>query len=135
MGGMIPFEVPIKLITMNYPNVDLKFILFHKPTQTEIIMPVLGICEEYSTISFSASEDDYGGKYDGIGRLPSYPDGNDTADDYDVYVEINGVRHVYDGIFYSNYSEVRRTKIKPNTMVLNKPEFPADRDTKGMDRV
>lgn len=89
------------------PRADLKFIIFHRPTQTEIQMPVLSICEEYSTISFSASENDYDGKYTGIGRLPSYI-GNDTADEYDVYVEINGVRHLYDGIFYSNYAETRR---------------------------
>jgi hypothetical protein len=85
----------------------LKFIIFHKPTSTEIQMPVLGICDEYSTISFSTSKDDYEGKYNGIGRLPSYPS-NDTADDYDVYVEINGVRHLYDGIFASGFEEVRR---------------------------
>ena len=89
------------------PRADLKFIIFHKPTKTEIQMPVLSICEEYSTVSFSTSENDYKGKYNGIGRLPSYT-GNDTADDYDVYVEINGVRHLYDGIFYSDYKEVRR---------------------------
>lgn len=89
------------------PRADLKFIIFHRPTKTEIQMPVLSICEEYSTISFSTSEKDYEGKYNGIGRLPSYV-GDDSADDYDVYVEINGVRHLYDGIFYSNYKEVRR---------------------------
>lgn len=86
-----------------YPRADVKFVLFHKPTKTEIEMPVLSICEEYSTISFGTSENDYEGKYNGIGRLPSYP-----CDDYDVYVEIYGVRHLYDGVFYSNNKEVRR---------------------------
>lgn len=89
------------------PRANLKFIIFHRPTNTEIQMPVLSICEEYSSVSFSASINDYGGKYNGIGRLPSYV-GNDSADDYDVYVEINGVRHLYDGVFYSNYEEVSR---------------------------
>ena len=89
------------------PRADLKFIILHKPTKTEIQMSVLSICEEYSTVSFSTSENDYEGEYNGIGRLPSYV-GDDSADDYDVYVEINGVRHLYDGIFYSNYKEVRR---------------------------
>ena len=91
------------------PRADLKFIIFHRPTKTEIHMPVLSICEEYRNVSFSTSENDYEGKYNGIGRLPSYT-GNDTADDYDVYVEINGVRHLYDGVFYSDNKEVRRHK-------------------------
>ena len=93
--------------TVLCPRADLKFIIFHRPTKTEIQMPVLSICEEYSSVSFSTSENDYDGQYNGIGRLPSYV-GNDSADDYDIYVEINGVRHLYDGVFYSNYKEVRR---------------------------
>jgi hypothetical protein len=90
-----------------FHRVDLKFIIFHRPTKTEIQMPVLSICEEYSSLLFSASEKDYNGEYNGIGRLPSYS-GNDTADDYDVYVEINGIKYLYDGVFYSNYRELRR---------------------------
>lgn len=73
----------------------IKFVLFHRDSGTEIEMPILSICEEYSAISFSASEDDYCG----IGRLPTYP-GNDTADKYDVFVDINGERHQYAGEFY-----------------------------------
>ena len=94
-----------KIVDDTIKRAYLKFILFHRPTSTEIQMPVLSICEEYSTVSFSSSENDHKGKYNGIGRLPSYP-GNDSADDYDVYVEINGIRHLYDGIFYSNFKEV-----------------------------
>lgn len=85
------------------PKVDLYFILVHKPTGTEIKMPVLSICEEYSTVSFSADEKDYDGKFNGIGRLPSYDGGNDTADDYEVYVVINGIKHIYSGIFYKPF--------------------------------
>jgi len=89
---------------INLPLADLKFILFHRETQAEIQMPVLSICEEYSTVSFSAVDGD---KFDGISGLPTInPD--DSADEYDVYVEINGVRYLYDGIFYSDYKEVRR---------------------------
>lgn len=93
--------------TVLCPRADLKFIIFHRPTKTEIQMPVLSICEEYSSVSFSTSENDCEGKYNGIGRLPSYV-GDDSADDYDVCVEINGVRHLYDGVFYSDGEEVRR---------------------------
>lgn len=96
------------MINDDMPLADLKFILFHRPTKTEIVMPVLTICEEYSTLSFETSENDYDGKYNGIGRLPSYGNSNNTIDEYDVYVEINGVRHLYSGIFYSHYKEVRR---------------------------
>ena len=81
-------------------RIDLKFIIFHRKTQTEIEMPVLAICEEYSHLSFSTKENSYNDDYNGIGRLPSYV-GNDTADEYDVYVEINGVRYLYDGLFYN----------------------------------
>ena len=81
---------------------NVKFILFHRETNTEIEMPVLSICEEYSTISFSARDEDYNGDYCGIGRLPTYPEGNDTADEYDVFVEIDGVRHIYGGEFYTH---------------------------------
>ena len=90
------------------PSADLKFILWHRETKTEIEMPVLSICEEYSTISFSTKYGDYNNDYNGIGRLPSYT-GNDTADEYDVFVEINGVRHLYDGLFYnSDDTETKR---------------------------
>jgi hypothetical protein len=70
------------------PLADLKFIIFHKPTKTEIQMPVLAICHEYSHISFSTSINDYEQEYNGIDRLPS-----EYIYDYDVYVEINGVRY------------------------------------------
>jgi len=90
------------------PSADLKFILWHRKTKTEIEMPVLSICEEYSTISFETKQGDYNDDYKGIGRLPTYP-GDDTADEYDVLVEINGVRHLYDGLFYkSDYTETKR---------------------------
>ena len=90
--------------------IDLKFIIFHRPTQTEIEMPILSICEEYSSLTFSTSENDYDGKYNGIGRLPSYV-GDDTADDYDIYVEIDGDRYLYDGLFYSNNRETKRRQV------------------------
>lgn len=80
----------------------VKFILFHRASGVEIEMLILSICEEYSTVSFSASEDAYNGEYCGIGRLPTYPGGNDTADEYDVFVDINGVRHLYAGEFYKS---------------------------------
>ncbi len=73
----------------------IKFVLFHRESGIEIEMPVLSICEEYSTISFSSNDD----AYNGIGRLPTYP-GNDTSYEYDVFVDINGVRHLYAGEFY-----------------------------------
>jgi hypothetical protein len=59
-------------------------------------------------MTFNASESEYGDLYKGYGDLPNAY-GNDDADEYDVYVEINGVRHLYDGIFYSNRKEVRRS--------------------------
>lgn len=93
--------------TKLYPLADLKFILFHRPSKTEIQMPVLSICEEYSTVSFSTSEKDYNGQYNGIKRLPTCK-ADDSADEYDVFVEINGIRHLYDGLFYSDDKEVRR---------------------------
>jgi hypothetical protein len=90
------------------PSADLKFILWHRETKTKIEMPVLSICEEYSNIAFGTKEGAYNEDYNGIGRLPSYT-GNDTADEYDVYVDINGVRHLYDGLFYnSDYKETKR---------------------------
>ena len=89
------------------PIADLKFILWHRETKTEIEMPVLSICEEYSHIAFGTKDGSYNDDYNGIGRLPSYI-GNDTADEYDVYVEINGVRHLYDGLFYNGYTETKR---------------------------
>lgn len=90
------------------PSADLKFILLHKETKTEIEMPVLSICEEYSAIAFGTKKGAYNDDYNGIGRLPSYV-GNDTAEEYYVFVEINGVRHLYDGLFYnSDYTESKR---------------------------
>jgi len=96
------------LPTYNLSHADLKFIIFHRPTGTEIQMPVLNISEEYSSLMFSTSEKDYSGKYNGIKRLPTCH-ADDTADEYDVYVEINGVRFIYDGLFYkSNGTEGKR---------------------------
>ena len=90
------------------PIADLKFIIIHKKSGIEIEMPVLSICEEYSSISFNTKKGSYNDKYNGIGRLPSYV-GDDTADEYDVFVEINGIRHLYDGLFYNrDYSETKR---------------------------
>ena len=82
-------------------GVDLYFIALHKPTNTEIRLPSLYICEEYSSISFGTLPNEYDGDYNGIGRLPSYV-GNDTADDYEIYVMINGVKCLYRGIQYSS---------------------------------
>jgi hypothetical protein len=80
--------------------VDLYFIALHLPTNTEIRMPVLSICEEYSSISFNTLPNEYDGDYNGIGRLPSYV-GNDSADDYEIYIVINGVKCLYRGLQYS----------------------------------
>jgi hypothetical protein len=89
-------------------NVDLKFILWHRKTETEIEMPVLSICEEYSSISFGTKEGSYNDAYNGIGRLPSYTS-NDSAAEYDVLIEINGIRYLYDGLFFnSDYTETKR---------------------------
>jgi hypothetical protein len=81
--------------------VNLYFILKHKVTNEEIVMPVLSICEEFSHIAFSTKNKDYKGKYNGIGRLPTYKNGNDTSKDYIVFVVINGIRHLYSGLLYS----------------------------------
>ncbi len=62
-------------------------------------------------MSFYASEKDYDGKYSGINRLPSAP-GNDTADEYEVYVEINGLRHIYGGLLYSSIGDDFFTETK-----------------------
>jgi len=89
------------------PSADLKFILIHKKNGTEIEMPVLSICEEYSSIAFRTKDGAYNDDYNGIMRLQDT--GNDTAENYYVYVEINGVRHLYDGLFYnSDYTETKR---------------------------
>ena len=89
------------------PSADLKFILTHKQNGTEIEMPVLSICDEYSTISFGTKEGAYNDDYNGIMRLQDVS--NDTAENYYVYVEINGVRHLYDGLFYnSDDTETKR---------------------------
>jgi len=107
---IIPVQYWIDVKQELLPGADLKFILWHRETKTEIEMPVLSICEEYSSISFSTKDGDYNDDYKGIGRLPSYT-GNDTAEQYDVFVEINGVRHLYDGLFYnSDYTETKRKK-------------------------
>ena len=86
---------------MAMKKADIKFILFHRETETEIEMPVLSICEEYSSISFSTKTGAYNDDYNGIGRLPTYG-GNDTAEQYDVYIVINGVKHLYDGIYLNS---------------------------------
>jgi hypothetical protein len=51
-----------KILDNTLPKANLKFIIFHKPTKTEIIMPVLSICDEYSELAFGTSEKDYDGK-------------------------------------------------------------------------
>lgn len=87
-------------------HADVSFLLVHRATQTEIAMPVLSICEEYSEIAFSAKA---GSKYRGITKLPSFENGNDTADEYDVFVIVNGIRYIYDGLFYNaNGTETKR---------------------------
>jgi hypothetical protein len=89
------------------PSADLKFILIHKENGTEIEMPVLSICEEYSKMSFGTKNGDYNDDYKGIMRLQDTS--NDTAENYYVYVDINGIRHLYDGLFYnSDYTETKR---------------------------
>jgi len=79
------------------PRADLRFILKHKTKDIEIEMPVLSICEEYSTISFSTKEGAYDDEYNGISRIPDTK--KDTAEAYDVYVVINGQKYLYDGLF------------------------------------
>jgi uncharacterized phage protein (TIGR01671 family) len=49
---------------------EIKFRAFHKKSKTMIYFPDCGICDEYSSISFYAAD---GSCYDGIGRLPDYP--------------------------------------------------------------
>jgi len=94
IGGVMPFA-------------DLKFILLHRETKTEIEMPVLSICDEYSSISFGTKDGAYNDDYNGTLRIPDVD--NDTAENYFVYVEINGIRHLYDGLFYnSDDSETKR---------------------------
>ena len=89
------------------PSADLKFILVHKQKGIEIEMPVLSICDEYSTISFGTKEGAYNDDYNGIMRLQDVS--NETAENYYVYVEINDVRHLYDGLFYnSDDTETKR---------------------------
>lgn len=90
------------------PSVDLKFILVHKQKGTEIEMPVLSICDEYSNISFGTKEGDYDNDYNGIMRLQDVD--NDTAENYYVYVEMTGVRHLYDGLFYNSDSTETKRK-------------------------
>jgi hypothetical protein len=85
------------------PKADVYFILLHRETGIEIKMPVFSICEEYSTIAFSTDERDYNGQYNNIGALPSYDrERDEKASGYDVYVVINGVKHIYDGLFYND---------------------------------
>ena len=94
-------------------KLDIKFILLHRDTNTEIEMPVLGICEEYSCVTFATMNGAYDDEYKGIGRLPSYPHGDDSAEDYDVFVELNGGRYIYDGIFFNgDYTETKRNHQK-----------------------
>ena len=80
----------------NLQFIEIYFEIIHRTTGEKIIMDILKICEEYSTLSFSSNEE----KYKGIGRLPSYP-GDNTAKDYDIYVIINGERFIYNGKFIS----------------------------------
>ena len=89
----------------NLPIADIHFVLVHKKTNTEIKMPVLSICEEYSGIIFSTKQSDYNGEFNGIGRLPSYV-GDDTCREYDVFIYINGVFHKYNGLMYSPKKEL-----------------------------
>ena len=71
-------------------------------------MPVLFICDEYSHIGFGTKEGAYNGEYRGIDRLPSGI-GDSTANEYDVYVEIKGIRYRYDGLFCnSDFTESKR---------------------------
>lgn len=86
---------------------DLKFVIIHKKNGIEIEMPVLSICDEYSNIAFTTRDGAYNDKYNGIMTL--HDTSNDTAENYFVYVEINGVRHLYDGLFYnSDDTETKR---------------------------
>lgn len=74
-------------------KIDLKMVLRHRATGKEIEFPVLAICNEYSNVTFSALESEY----DGYNRLPgSILD--DTVSEYDVFVEINNQRYIYDGL-------------------------------------
>jgi len=97
---------PIKT-DMKTPPIDLKFIIIHKGSGFEIEMPILSICDEYSLLTFSTKRGAYNDDYNGIGRIPDVK--NDTAENYYVYVEINGIRYLYDGLFYNgDYSETKR---------------------------
>lgn len=80
-------------------HLDLKFILRHKTKNIEIEMPVLSICDEYSTISFRTKKGDYDDQYNGIMRIPDVDE--DDPKNYDVYVVINGEEYIYDGLFRS----------------------------------
>jgi hypothetical protein len=89
-------------------KVDLYFEIVHIQTGEKIKMDTLSICQEYSNLCFLPKDE----KYNGIGRLPSYF-GNDTADQYKVYVYLNGVKHLYDGLFASqNKESLLKPKIK-----------------------
>ena len=96
------------------PSASIHFILKHKKTGEVIEMPILNICEEYSHIAFSTKPSDYNGDFNGIGRLPTYP-GNNTAKDYEVLVVINGITHIYNGLFWS-----------PNKELLKDPVYDGD---------
>jgi hypothetical protein len=78
---------------------DIKFILYHRETKTEIEMSVLGICDEYSHLEFAPDPEKHGKKYDGIDKLP-YLIRNGSADEYDVYVVFNGEKYEYSGKLY-----------------------------------
>jgi uncharacterized phage protein (TIGR01671 family) len=67
-----------------HPNMkrEIKFRAFHKGTKKMILFSRCLICDEYSSVSFYPEEDS---EYDGIGRLPNYP--NNDGCDYDPFKE------------------------------------------------
>jgi hypothetical protein len=97
-------------MTQQLPTANIRFILLHKQTQTEIIMPIITICDEYSGLLFQTSEKDYNGKYNAIGALPCYPK-NDSITEYDLFIEINGTKHILNAITTQNFKEVPLQKI------------------------
>jgi hypothetical protein len=90
------------------PKADLKFILFHRQTGTEIEMPVLSICQEHSHIAFSTKMGAYEDKYNGIGRLPNWEKETDDPKNYDLFIVINGTKCLYDGLFWCVNNEIKR---------------------------
>jgi hypothetical protein len=77
-------------------EVDLHFILYHRKSKKEIVIPVAWICAEYSCLSFSTREGDYKGKYNGIDRL--HGNVQSSLLDYNVFVVINGEKFIYNGL-------------------------------------